>query len=172
MCLLRDNESREDREIRLDPEMETRIYRERNTRAFRWMARACLLGCVVSMLLVSQDARAQESLCDAIEQFVIRNDRIALNDSTDYAQRQTLYKQSLAELIAAARRIFGPSCPCEALVKRAIAHQKHREKYRSPPPGWEPGDTDYLYSDIQIAREELRLMQSLTQLCHRGLANF
>ena len=152
--------------------MKTRTHRERNTRAFRWTALACLLGCMLSMLLVSQDARAQDSLCDAIEQFVIRNDRIALNDSTDYAQRQALYKQSLAELIVAARRIFGPFCPCEELAKRAVAHQEHREKYRSPPPGWEPGDTDYLYSDIQIAREELRLMQSLTQLCHRGLANF
>ena len=172
MCLLYDTESTEGREVRLDGEMETRTHRERNTHVFRWMAPVCLLGCLLSMLIVSPDARAQESLCDAIEQFVIRNDRIALNDSTDSAQRQELYKQSLVELIAAARRIFGPFCPCEELAKRAIAHQKHRERYRSPPPGWEPGDTDYLYSDIQIAREELRLMESLTQLCHRGLANF
>jgi hypothetical protein len=136
------------------------------------MARLCLLGCVLPLLFVSQNVRAQESLCDAIQEYIIRNDRIALDDSADSAQRRELYRQSLGDLIAAARRIFGPFCPCDELVRRAIAHQQHREKYRSPPPGWEPGDIDYLYSDIQIAREELRLMMSLTELCHRGLANF
>lgn len=172
MCLPRDNELVEDRAIGLDPEMAARTHRERKTHALRLMASVCLWGCMLSMLLASQDARAQERLCDAIEQYIIRNDGIALDDSSDDAQRRELYRQSLADLIAAARRIFGPFCPCDELAKRAVAHQQHREKYRSPPPGWEPGDIDYLYSDIQISREELRLMMSLTQLCHRGLANF
>jgi hypothetical protein len=145
---------------------------KREMHALKLMPLLCLSGCLLFILLASQDARAQEKLCDAIEQYILTNDRIALDDSTTQEQRNELYKNSLADLITAARRIFGPFCPCDELVKRAVAYQQHREKYRSPPPGWEPGDIDYLYNDIVIAREELRLLMRLTQLCHSGLGNF
>lgn len=145
---------------------------ERKTFARRLMVHFSLSACVLLILLASQDAGAQQRLCDAIEEYLLRNDRIALDDSATFAQRRELYKRSLIDLISAARRIFGPFCPCDELVERAVAHQQHREKYRSPPPGWDPGDIDYLYSDIVIAREELRLLMRLTQLCHSGLGNF
>jgi len=73
----------------------------------------------------------------------------------------------LSDLAKNARAIYGPFCLCDELLSKASALQRHREAWRSPPPGWEPFRmrATYLPLEVEIAREDVRLLMALKSLC-------
>lgn len=105
-----------------------------------------------------------ETFCDRIIEYMQRVDRAAWWIE-DREERHRRYYAALRDLVIAARRHFGPFCPCDELMKRADAYQTHRETYRSPPPGWTPA----------ASKENLMMFSDIAQLdlaVHRGLTAF
>lgn len=119
-------------------------------------------------LILSGGTAAAGERCDKIvEEFVLSNTRIS-RDYPDPVERRELLNTALNELVKNARAVYGPFCPCDELLNRATALQEHREAWRSPPPGWEPYRfrATYLPLEVEIAREDVRLLMALMSLCN------
>jgi hypothetical protein len=125
---------------------------------------SCFLACV--LVATSGTAYAGKKCDDIITEYVLAITRISTNVS-DPQERSILQKDALKELIKNARSIYGPFCPCDEFLNRADAFQEHRENWRSPPPGWEPGKfrADFLPLEVEIAHEDIRLLMHLMRLC-------
>ncbi len=101
-----------------------------------------------------------------VEAFVLDNVDI-LRDCADPSERLERYKRALKQLVKGARSIYGPFCPCDEFLRKGAALQKHREAWRSPPPGWDPkkfSDT-YRPLELELARTDVKLLMDLMSLC-------
>jgi hypothetical protein len=133
----------------------------------RFVART--IGIVTCALCLASGTATAGKKCDKIiEEFVLMTTRISGNVS-DPQERTSLQKEALKDLIKNARSVYGPFCPCEEFLEKAEAFQKHREEWRSPPPGWEPNKSraDFLSLETEIAHEDIRLLMQLMELCKR-----
>ena len=131
--------------------------------------RPAIMTAVISVLvaIIGTGTALAGKKCDRIiEDYVLSITRISSNVSDPF-ERNRLQKEALRDLIKEARKVYGPFCPCEEFQGKAEAFQKHRENWRSPPPGWEPGKfrTDYLPLEVEIAHEDIRLLRQLMGLC-------
>ncbi|MBI4962371.1 MAG: hypothetical protein HY913_03770 [Desulfomonile tiedjei] len=122
---------------------------------------------VFSLTLATGTSAAGEKCHKIIEEFVLTSTRIS-RDYPNPAERQELLKAALNDLARNARAVYGPFCPCNELLEKAVALQRHREGWRSPPAGWEPRGfrATFLPLEVEIASEDVRLLMDLTSLCN------
>jgi hypothetical protein len=122
---------------------------------------------VCGVILLGGTAVAGEKCDKIIEKFIVSNTRIS-RDYPDPMERQKLLNTALKELVRNARAVYGPFCSCDELLNSAAALQKHREAWRSPPPGWDPYRfrATNLPLEVEIAREDVRLLMALVTLCN------
>lgn len=128
-----------------------------------------IIGFLVWAAILVPNAVSAGKKCDAIvDEYVLMITRISSNVS-DPQERDRLQKEALKDLIRHARSVYGPFCPCDEFLNRAEALQKHRENWRSPPPGWEPAKfrAEFLPLESEIAHEDIRLLMELMALCDR-----
>jgi hypothetical protein len=123
---------------------------------------------VVLAFILPLHATAEEkpnSFCDAIEKYILRVDDIA-HGIDDAGKRRIQYDIALKKLMDAAHTYFGPSCPCDEILRDAKFQEYTVESYRKPPPGWEPGPTpENVVLFTQISRHTLRAQMELTKWC-------
>lgn len=127
------------------------------------------IGIVVCALWLAPGIATAGKKCDKlVEDFVLTTTRISSNVS-DPLERENRQREALKDLVRNARSVFGPFCPCDEFLEKAEALQKHREAWRSPPPGWEPNKSraDFLPLEVEIAHQDIRLLMDLMELCKR-----
>jgi len=122
---------------------------------------------VLILVLPGGLASAGEQCEKIVEAFVLSSTRIS-RDYRDRVERQELLKAARNELVRNARSIYGPFCPCDELFNKGIAWQNHKEARRSPPPGWTPTRfrASFLPLEVEIAREDIRLLSELMSVCN------
>lgn len=124
--------------------------------------------CLCAVILRPAPVSAGKKCDSMVEEYVLTITRISI-DVSDSGERDRLQKEALKDLIRYARSIYGLFCPCDEFLNRAEALRKHRENWRSPPPGWEPAKfrAEFLPLESEIAHEDIRLLMQLMGLCDR-----
>ena len=125
------------------------------------------IGILAWATIIGSDTASAGKKCDKmVEEYVLSITRISSNVS-EPGERNWLQREALKDLIKSARSLYGPFCPCDEFLSKGEAFQKHRENWRTPPPGWEPSKfrADFLPMEVEIAHEDIRLLMQLMRLC-------
>lgn len=103
-------------------------------------------------------------LLPAIDEFLSDVTRVSLIDPVeDRNERVRLYESAVKSLIQAARRFYGPFCPCSEILRDAWAIIENTERTRTPPPGWEPKPAaENLVVNASTARRTVMLKMRLS----------